>query len=90
MYRAEITTVPGRNEIYVWFIYLTSNGSPVDGGIWESLNGGASWTQISDSGITTCGDSNGCGVEQGYYNLELAAVQWPFSHRSLRGRNQYL
>ncbi len=38
------------------------------------------WTQIPDNGITNCGDSafgpdnSGCGVEQGWYNLALAAI----------------
>jgi hypothetical protein len=74
IYRGEITVVPGRNEMYAWFIYFDSAGTTIDGGIWESLNGGASWSQINDSGITNCGDINGCGVQQGYYNLELIAV----------------
>jgi len=74
IYRAEITVLPGRNEMYVWFIYLSSTGSPVDGGIWQSRNGGASWTSIPDSSITNCGDPEGCGVEQGAYNLELLGV----------------
>jgi hypothetical protein len=76
IYRGEITVVPGRNEMYVWLVSLTSTGQPVDQGIWQSKNGGASWTQISDSGITNCGDpgNDGCGVQQGAYNLELLAV----------------
>jgi hypothetical protein len=74
IYRGEITVVPGRNEMYVWFVSSDSNGNPVDQGIWQSTNSGASWTQIGDSGIINCGDSNGCGVEQGFYNLELLAV----------------
>jgi hypothetical protein len=74
IYRGEITVVPGRNEMYVWFVSLSSSNSPVDQGIWQSTNGGASWTQISESGIISCGDPNGCGVEQGFYNLELLAV----------------
>ena len=74
IYRAEITVVPGRNEMYAWFISLSSTGSPVDGGIWQSVNGGASWTAISDTAITNCGDFDGCGVQQGSYNLELLAV----------------
>lgn len=74
IYRGEITVVPDRNEMYAWYIYLTANGTPVDGSLWESLNGGASWTAISESGITNCGDSYGCGVQQGAYNLELLAV----------------
>ncbi len=74
VYRGEITVVPGRNEMYAWFIQLDSAGNSIDEGIWQSLNGGASWTQIGNSGITNCGDSLGCGVEQGYYNLELLAL----------------
>ncbi len=74
IYRGEITAMPGRNEMYVWFVSPDLNNNPVDQGIWQSVNGGASWAQISDSGIVDCGDSNGCGVEQGFYNLELQAV----------------
>ena len=74
VYRGEIAVVPGRNEMYVWYIALDGTGQPVDGGIWQSTNGGVSWAAISDSGITNCGDVSGCGVEQGDYNLELLAV----------------
>ncbi len=84
IYRGEFALVPGRNEMYAWIVDLQpdvdGNEQPADEGIWRSLNGGASWTQILDNGITNCGDSafgptdSGCGVEQGYYNLALAAV----------------
>jgi len=74
IYRAELAVVPGRNEMYTWFVYFSSTGSITDGGIWQSLNGGTSWTSISDSAIINCGDPAGCGVEQGSYNLELLAV----------------
>ncbi|HUO17541.1 MAG TPA: hypothetical protein VMX38_21340 [Verrucomicrobiae bacterium] len=74
IYRGEITVVPGRNEMYAWHVSISSDGGIVDGGIWQSLNGGASWTQIIDSAIANCGDVEGCGVDQGSYNLELAAV----------------
>ena len=73
IYRAELTVVPGRNEMYAWVVTVSS-GEVLDGGIWQSLNGGSSWTAISDTGITNCGDVEGCGVEQGTYNLELLAV----------------
>jgi hypothetical protein len=74
IYRAELTVAPGRNEMYAWIVYLSSTGSPVDGGIWLSANGGASWSSISDGAIANCGDFDGCGVQQGAYNLELLAV----------------
>jgi len=74
IYRGEVTAMPSRNEMYVWFISLDVNGNPVDQGIWQSTNSGASWTAISDSGIINCGDLNGCGVDQAYYNLDLLAV----------------
>ena len=84
IYRGEFAVVPGRNEMYVWVVDVQTdnngNPAPVDEGIWRSTSGGTSWTHIPDNGITNCGDSafgpgySGCGVEQGYYNLELAAV----------------
>ena len=74
IYRGEITVMPGRNEMYVWFLSLDANSNPLDQGIWQSTNGGASWVEINDSGIINCGDLNGCGVEQGFYNMELLAV----------------
>ncbi len=92
IYRGEFAVVPGRNEMYVWVVDVQpdENGDPqaVDEGIWQTLsggmnggtgNGGTSWTQIPDNGITNCGDDafgpdSGCGVEQGWYNLALAAI----------------
>jgi len=70
IYRGEITVVPGRNEMYVWYV----DGNDNDQGIWASTNGGSSWSQLDEAGITLCGDNFGCGTEQGGYNLELAAV----------------
>jgi hypothetical protein len=71
IYRGELAVVPGRNEMYVWYVDVNEN----DQGIWQTTNGGTSWTQINDSGITNCGNTDGgCGTQQGAYNLELAAV----------------
>ncbi len=42
IYRGEITIVPARNEMYVWFVSLDSQNNPTDQGIWQSTNGGAS------------------------------------------------
>ena len=87
IYRGEFAVVSGRNEMYVWIVDVQpdeyGNPQPFDEGIWQSLNGGSNWTQIPDNGITNCGDdafgpgNSGCGVEQGWYNLELAAVPDP-------------
>lgn len=73
IYRAQLAVVPGRNEMYVWVVSL-GQVSEVDGGIWRSADGGLSWTQLGESGLTSCGEPDGCGVSQGFYNLELAAV----------------
>ena len=70
LYRGEFAVVPGRNEMYVWYVDINDN----DQGIWRSINGGVSWTSLSEGGIADCGDADGCGTEQGTYNLELAAV----------------
>ena len=56
--------------MYFWFV----DSNIADRGIWRSADGGNSWQQIPDNGITNCGDPAGCGVDQGYYNLEIAAV----------------
>ncbi|HVM91529.1 MAG TPA: hypothetical protein VMT67_01895 [Terriglobales bacterium] len=77
IYRGQFAVVPGRNEMYFWFVSIAGDGVTVmDQGIWRSTNGGGSWTQINENGIANCGDPGdiGCGVDQGYYNLELAAV----------------
>jgi hypothetical protein len=59
IYRGEISVVPGRNEMYVWYVFLDSYGDAQDGGIWKSVNGGAGWTAISGAGIRNCGDIAG-------------------------------
>jgi hypothetical protein len=83
IYRGEFAVVPGRNEMYAWVVDVQTDndGNPagVDEGIWQSTDGGASWILIPDHGIANCGDNafganSGCGVEQGWYNLELAAI----------------
>ncbi len=73
LYRAEMAMVPGRDEMYLW-IY---NADDDDQGIFQTKDGGATWTRISTAGIDNCGDSQGCGTGsggQGSYNLSLAAV----------------
>ncbi|MBZ5570071.1 MAG: hypothetical protein LAN64_19785 [Acidobacteriia bacterium] len=81
LYRAEMAVLPAvldsngnrRDEMYVW-IYDSQDS---DIGIWQTKNGGQTWTQISTTGIDNCGDSLGCGTPstgQGTYNISLAAV----------------
>jgi len=50
IYRGEITVVPGRNEMYVWFVSISSTGAPIDQGVWQSTNSGASAEPSSRSG----------------------------------------
>jgi large repetitive protein len=70
IYRGELAVVPGRNEMYVWYVDANDN----DQGIWETIDGGNTWVAIKDAGITNCGDELGCGTQGATYNLELAAV----------------
>jgi hypothetical protein len=74
MYRGEIAQVPGRDEMYVW--YVNAAEPPENQGIYQTKDGGKSWTSINVSGITNCGDSLGCGTEQGDYNLALTTVPY--------------
>ena len=70
IFRGQLTIVPGRNEMYAWYVDVNDN----DQGIWQSTDSGAAWAQINDSGIVNCGDDLGCGTEYGTYNLMLTAV----------------
>ena len=70
IYRGEIAVVPGRKEMYVWYV----DANDFDQGIYETTDGGGTWIQIDDAGIINCGDELGCGTQDGTYNLELAAV----------------
>jgi hypothetical protein len=70
IYRGEVSVVPGRNEMYAWYV----DGNDNDQGIWTTTDAGLTWTQLNESGITNCGDPLGCGTENGTYNLELLAV----------------
>lgn len=72
LYRAEIAQVPGRDEMYVW--YVDSSKVPLNGGIYQTKDGGKTWVALSVSGINSCGDTQGCGTAQGDYNLTLAAL----------------
>jgi hypothetical protein len=79
LYRAELSVVPGRNEMYAWVVALDNSGTEVDAGIWVTQSAGtAPWTSVNDAGITMCGphqtSEQGCGVAQGAYNLELLAL----------------
>lgn len=73
MYRGQLAVVPGRDEVYFWFINIDQSNNIIDEGIWRSING-AAWSRIDETGLTNCGDPLGCGVDQAFYNLEIAAV----------------
>jgi len=72
LYRGELAVVPGRNEMYAWFV----DAFNTDEGIWLSTDGGQSWpAQVSTTLIDSCGDlPGGCDTQDGSYNLALAAV----------------
>jgi hypothetical protein len=72
LYRGEIAVVPGRDEMYFW--YVDSSTTPLNGGIFQTKDGGKTWTTLNVNGINSCGDTNGCGTQQGDYNLALTAI----------------
>ncbi|HET7748205.1 MAG TPA: sialidase family protein, partial [Terriglobales bacterium] len=75
-FRGEMAVVPGREELYTWYVTIDNQGNIGDGGIYKTTNAGSTWQQVSDTGITNCGDgaNNGCGTQQGWFNLTVAAV----------------
>lgn len=72
MFRGQLAVNPATHELFAWFV---TSGS-ADKGIWATTSSSSppAWTQINDSGITSCGDGAGCGTTQGFYDLYLSAV----------------
>jgi len=64
IYRGQLAVVPGRDEMYLWFINIDVNGNMVDEGIWRSIGGGT-WSKISETGLTNCGDGERLWSEPG-------------------------
>jgi hypothetical protein len=73
IFRGALAIRPGADEMYAWYVDINSN----DQGIYKTVNGGQTWVALSETGITNCGDSEGCGTEQGFFNLVLSAVPQP-------------
>ena len=84
IYRGEITSVcaletgarvcnPARNEMYAWYVFAANRH---DDGWGHMAEPGRRNFMDRDlrSRHNECGDSEGCGVQQGTYNLELLAV----------------
>ena len=70
IFRGTLAIRPGADEMYAWYVDINSN----DQGIYKTVNGGQTWVALSETGITNCGDAEGCGTEQGFFNLILSAV----------------
>src|ERR1700730_5774169 len=73
IFRGALTIRPGADEMYAWYVDRNSK----DQGIYKTTNGGITWAPLSEAGITNCGDVEGCGTEQGFFNLVLSAVPQP-------------
>jgi hypothetical protein len=73
IFRGALTIRPGADEMYAWYVDLNSK----DQGIYKTTNGGLTWVPLGEAGITNCGDIEGCGTEQGFFNLVLSAVPQP-------------
>src|ERR1700687_1307367 len=73
MDRGQFAVVPGRNEMYFWFI----NANLQDQGIWQSLDGGSTWKQLQPASQCTLDPDSfnpPCGMLPPFYNLELGAI----------------
>ena len=48
--RGEFAVVPGRNEMYVWYMDV-SGTIEINKGIWKTTDGGSNWIALSTTGI---------------------------------------
>ncbi len=78
IFRGELAVVPGKSEIYAWYVSLdtslSASGIAVQQGLFLSRDGGNSWSQLDETGFDDCGDLAGCGADQADYNMALTAV----------------
>ena len=72
LYRGAIAVVPGRDEMYTFYVDVNDTLQ----GMFQTRDGGKTWTSMNTSGILTCGDgsSGSCGTTQGSYNMSFAAI----------------
>jgi large repetitive protein len=86
IFRGALAGRPGADEMYVWYVDLKNH----DQGIYQTTNGGQTWTALNEAGITNCGDAEGCGTQQGFFDLVLSAVPQSNGGTDLyvRGRRQ--
>lgn len=78
LYRGALAVRSGTSDTYAVLLDInTTTGAVTNKGVWKAtISSGnvTGWTQFATAGIDTCGDSNGCGLQQGYFNLFLGAV----------------
>jgi hypothetical protein len=80
MFRGQLAVQPNTGDLYT--VYISGNNTANDTTpliFRAAFTSGtvSSWTQLSNQGITACGDgtvNNGCGASQGFYDLYIAAL----------------
>lgn len=70
IYRGQLAVRPGSAEMYALWV---RTGTFALGALARTLNG-STWTSLTTTGITSCGDPYGCGTAQGFYNLYIGAI----------------
>ncbi|MCU1308014.1 MAG: hypothetical protein JWN45_2709 [Acidobacteriaceae bacterium] len=72
-YRASLSVREDTGQVYTIFVDSAGNTS-TGGGVFVLQSDGGTWTQLAETGIDGCLDSDGCGTKQGTYNLYIKAV----------------
>ncbi|MCU1301809.1 MAG: hypothetical protein JWQ87_2093, partial [Candidatus Sulfotelmatobacter sp.] len=72
-YRASLSVREDNGQVYTIFVDSSGNTS-TGGGVFVLSTDGGTWTQLGEAGIDGCLDTDGCGTQQGTYNLYIKAV----------------
>jgi len=62
------------DEMYIWMIGFDSSGNTIDLNLYQTKNGGTSWTQMNEAGINAATGGDAFGVDQAWYDVYLGAV----------------
>ncbi|MCU1284865.1 MAG: hypothetical protein JWO13_1215 [Acidobacteriales bacterium] len=72
-YRGSLSVREDTGDVYTIFVDAFGNTN-AGGGVFVLQSNGGAWAQLGEQGIDACGDTDGCGTEQGTYNLYIKAI----------------
>jgi hypothetical protein len=62
------------DELYIWMIGFDTSGNTINLNLYQTKDGGTTWTALNENGINTATGGDASGVQQAWYDVYLGAV----------------